>query len=205
MYGRAGTRALRIEARSGDPLPCLLMRVRGRMLKFVAGLLVIAGLLLVVGLMLPTNQHIERSIILRGEGGDVFPLLASLRRWPEWTAWTTNRFPDMTLRFEGPDSGVGAVMMAAGKSSGDGAVRISSADPGAGIAYTLDFNHGAQLFAGAIRYTNTPEGLRVNWTLAAELGRNPLKRWLGLGMESLMGGDMKKGLENLKKEVEARR
>ena len=96
-------------------------------------------------------------------------------------------------------------MIAAGKSSGDGTVKIVQAEPTSGIAYSLDFNHGVQVFAGAIRYTNTPDGLRVTWTLDADLGMNPLKRWAGLGMGSLMGGDMEHGLARLKAQMEEKR
>ena len=176
---------------------------RRRQLKRIAlGLLVLLVLCIGIGFFLPAKQQIERSIIVRGNAGEVFNLVATLKRWPDWTAWTTNRFSDMTLRFEGAESGVGAMMIAAGKSSGDGTVKIVGADPTSGIAYTLDFNHGMQVFAGAIRYTNTPDGLRVMWTLDADLGMNPLKRWAGLGMGSLMGGDMGHGLAKLKVYVE---
>ena len=141
---------------------------------------------------------------MRATPESLFPPIATLKRWPEWTAWNTNRFPDMTMRFEGPATGMGATMIAAGKSSGDGTVIITAADPATGITYTLDFNHGTQIFTGAIRHTNTPNGLRVAWKLEAELGHNPVKRWAGLAMNLLMGGDMEKGLENLKRAVESR-
>jgi hypothetical protein len=173
--------------------------------KLLLGFLALVFLFMVIGFFLPVKQHIERSIIVRGKPEEVFNLVASLKRWPDWTAWTTNRFRDMTLRFEGAESGVGALMIAAGKSSGDGTVKIVEADPTSGIAYTLDFNHGMQVFAGAIRYNNTPDGLRVTWTLDAGLGINPLKRWAGLGMGSLMGGDMERGLAKLKVQVEEKR
>ena len=165
------------------------------------GLLVV---LILAGWRLPSRQRIERSIFLNGKPEDVFALTATLKRWPDWTAWTTNRFPDLTMRFSGPETGVGATMVATGKSSGDGTVKITEADPTNGIDYTLDFNHGMQIFAGAIRCTNTPDGLRVKWTLEADLGANPLKRWGGVAMETLLSGDMEKGLANLKQRIKGR-
>jgi hypothetical protein len=173
-----------------------------RLKKILAGVAMAFVVLVAIGFALPSKQHVERSIVTSGKAEDVFSRIAALRRWPEWTAWTTNRFPDMTMRFEGPDSGVGATMIAAGKSSGDGTVTIKHAEPASGIIYTLDFNHGTQLFIGAVRYNKTAEGLRITWTLDAELGWNPLKRWAGLAMNALMGGDMANGLQNLKQVVE---
>lgn len=162
-------------------------------------------LLILAGWLLPSHRRIERSITLQAKSETVFDMVATLRRWPDWTAWTTNRFPDMMIRFEGPESCVGATMIAAGKSSGDGAVQIIAADPASGISYTLDFNHGLQMFNGAIRYTNLPDGLRVTWTLDADLGASPFKRWAGLAMASLMSGDMEQGLANLKRSAEEKR
>ncbi len=184
-----------------NPAPSRRRWLKRAVLGLVALLLAIIG----IGFFLPARQRVERSIVARGKPEDVFNFVASLKRWPDWTAWTTNRFPDMTVRFEGAESGVGATMIATGKSSGDGTVKIVEADPASGIAYALDFNHGMQVFAGAIRYTNTLDGLRVTWTLDADLGANPLKRWAGLGMGSLMGGDMEHGLERLKVHVEEKR
>ena len=177
------------------------MKLWKKLLLGLVGLIVVLSL---AGWLLPTKQRIVCSTVMRGNAEDVFALTATMKRWPEWTAWTTNRFPDLTLRFAGPDTGVGATMIAAGKSSGDGMVRVTAADPASGIAYTLDFNHGMQVFRGEIHNTNTPDGLRVSWTLEADLGANPLKRWSGLAMESLMRGDMELGLANLKRQVEAR-
>src|SRR5438552_3085827 len=96
--------------------------------KLLLGLLGSIIALLLVGWFLPAKQRIERSIVVRARPEDVFGLIATLKRWPAWTAWITHRFPDLTMRFEGPDTGVGAIMIAAGKSSGDGTVRITSAD-----------------------------------------------------------------------------
>ncbi len=170
--------------------------------KLLFGFVGIVCVLISASWLLPSQRRIERSILTRGKAEDVFGLVATLKRWPEWTAWTTNRFPDLTMRFEGPEIGVGATMVAAGKSSGDGTVTITTADSASGIDYTLDFNHGTQVFAGSIHYSNASDGLRITWTLDADLGANPLKRWGGLAMGALMGGDMEQGLGNLKRRVE---
>ena len=168
------------------------------------GLLMFIVILILAGFLLPRKQRIERHVVIRGSPDHVFNLIASLKRWPEWTVWTPNRFPDMILKFEGPETGVGSVMVAAGKSSGAGTVRIIEAARKNGIAYILDFNHGLQVFTGAIHYNNTPDGLRVTWALDVELGANPLKRWAGLAMGTLMGSDMEHSLEKLKTQVEGR-
>ena len=170
--------------------------------KLLLGLAVCIGLFILVGFLLPTRAHVERSVVMRAKPEAVFPRIASLKRWPEWTAWTTNRFPDMTLRFKGPDSGVGAVMVAAGKSSGDGKVTITRAEVTKGVGYALDFNHGTQIFQGAITFESVGDDLKVVWSYEAELGANPLKRWAALAFDALMGSDLETGLWNLKRRAE---
>jgi hypothetical protein len=108
----------------------------------------------------------------------------------------------MTTRFEGAESGVGAVMIAEGKSSGNGIVKITRAEAGKGVWYELDFEHGTQLFQGAVTFEPVGGALKVMWHLETDLGANPLKRWGGLLLDKLMGGDMATGLANLKQKVE---
>ncbi len=171
--------------------------------KLLLGLTSVLLLLIAVGFVLPNSARVEQSILIQAEAGKVYRRIASLRLWPEWTAWTTNRFPDMQVRFAGTESGVGQVMIAEGKSSGNGTVRIIKADPALGIEYELNFERGTQIFHGSILYEKTTNGLNVVWTLHAPLGANPVKRWIGLAFDRLMSGDMATGLRNLKQQTEA--
>lgn len=171
--------------------------------KLLLGLLTLAVLLVVVGFFLPSRARVERSLNMRATSVAVFPRVATLTRWPEWTAWTTNRFPDMQTKFSGPPSGVGAVMMAEGKSSGNGTVTITRAEPAQGVWYDLDFEHGTQLFHGSITFYSVNDGMKVTWAIETDMGANPFKRWAGLVLDKLMGGDMAAGLTNLKQQVES--
>ena len=171
--------------------------------KLLLGLLALVVLLVVVGCFLPSRARVERSLNMRATPEALFPRIATLTRWPEWTAWTTNRFPDMQTRFSGAASGVGAVMMAEGKSSGSGTVTITRAEPATGIGYDLDFEHGTQLFHGSITFDTTNDGMKVTWAIETDMGANPFKRWAGLVLDKLMGGDMAAGLANLKLQVES--
>ena len=168
-------------------------------------LLALAALLLVltaIGFVLPPCQTVERRITTTATPAQLFPKLATLQRWPDWTAWNTNRFQDMTMRFEGPESGTGSIMHAHGKSSRNGTVTITRAEPREGVWYDLDFENGTQIFHCAITYAPQGNGLAVTWRLEACLGRNPFKRWAGLALGSLMGSDLETGLAQLVKQAE---
>lgn len=163
-------------------------------------LLALCALLLVftaIGFILHQCHFVERRYVTTATPEQLYPQLATLKRWPEWTAWNKHRFPDLTMRFEGSESGAGAIMEARGKSSGNGTVTVTRADPREGILYDLDFENGTQIFHCAITYTPQGNSLAVVWRLEACLGRNPFKQWAGLALGSLMGGDMETGLKQL--------
>lgn len=171
--------------------------------RFLLGLGAFLLLLILVGFLLPARARVERVTSIHTTPDHIYGEIAALKRWPHWSAWTVARFPDMKTRFDGPDSGVGAVMIAEGKSSGDGTVTITRADPTKGVWYELDYEHGTQLFQGTILYEPSSEGLRVSWSLETDIGLNPIKRWAGLFLGNLMGSDMAQGLANLKAKIEA--
>ena len=120
--------------------------------KSFLGLLVAVVLILAIGFLLPSHPVVQRSIVTTASPQSIFPFIASPKRWEKWTAWNTNRFADMRTRFEGPDSGVGAIMIAEGKSSGNGKVTITRAEPERGVWYDLDFEHGMQIFHCSIKF-----------------------------------------------------
>lgn len=167
------------------------------------GVAVLVAVLLLVGLALPRAYHVERSVRIRATPDRVYPLIAAFRRWPDWIAWTTNRYPDMEMRFGETDTGVGAGYSWTGKSSGDGAIRFTRLDPGRAIGYALDFEQGRYLSTGEIRIEPAGGEVTVIWTNEGDLGGNPLSRWFGLFMDSMMGPDFAAGLANLKQRAEA--
>jgi len=171
--------------------------------KIAITILVMVAILLASAFLLPSRPVVQRSIVTTATPQALFPLVASPKRWEQWTAWNTNRFPDMKTRFEGPDSGVGAIMIAEGKSSGNGKVTLTRAEPDKGVWYDLDFEHGLQIFHCSITFT--PEGARqrVTWSLEAEMGPNPVRRWVGPFLDKLMGKDLATGLANIKARSEA--
>jgi Polyketide cyclase / dehydrase and lipid transport len=175
------------------------MKLWKKLLLSTVGLI---ALLVLIGFVLPSSASVTRAQIIRAPVNIIHSQIASLQRWPEWTAWTTNRFPDLVYKFEGPDMGMGARMIASGKTSGDGVVTITRSEPSRGIDYMLDFEHGLQVFHGTIALQQIPNAVKVTWTLKTDVGLNPVKRWASLLMGNLMGGDMEISLAKLKSKLE---
>lgn len=169
-------------------------------------LALLAMVVFVVPFGLPARYNVVRTIDINAEPADIHPAVNTLKEWPKWSAWTTEKYPDMKITYSGPESGVGAIDEFEGESvGGHGKFEITQSDPDEGIEYTLDFDHGTYVSTGAIKYTPAEAGgTTVTWSNGGELGWNPLSRWCGaLGlMDSMMGPDFETGLANLKQLVE---
>jgi hypothetical protein len=161
---------------------------------------VIVVLVMAVGLMLPRRFQVVRDTLIEAPSDQIFPVVARPREWPTWTAWTTERYPDMKVTFSGPEQGVGSNQSWTGKSSGTGTLEITKADPQEGISY--DFLLDGFRSTGGINFFPGPDGTLVAWHAEGDLGFNPINRFCGLLMESMMGPDLEKGLRNLKAKIE---
>jgi len=172
--------------------------------KVILALLLIPIVLVVVSLFLPSTYHVERRVAMNARPTVVFPHINNLKQWPEWTAWTVAKYPDMKMSFAGPEAGVGASYSWEGKSSGRGTLKITGSEPGKSIGYNLDFENGKYVSNGAITLEPAGESVTITWSNEGNLGWNPVSRFFGLFMDKMMGPDFEEGLRNLQKKVEAK-
>ncbi len=161
--------------------------------------LIVVGLALIVffavGFLLPSQVHVQRSLVIHATPAQIQPYISDLKRWSEWTPW--NKEMDATVVYVYADS----EMTWNGEKMGAGTLRITKSEPGIGIWYTIDFNHGSMGSVGRILYQVVPEGTEVVWEDTFELGKNPVNRYFGLLMNSMIGADFDKGLTKLKELV----
>jgi hypothetical protein len=164
-------------------------------------ILVLMGLiaLLAAGAyLLPRHQIVERSILIDASPEAVFPLVNSLKRGAEWSPWM-GRDPAMQVTYEGPDDGVGAKMQWASENPqvGSGRQEIVLSTPNERVETALDFGEmGAAKAWFAL--ASEGEGTRLVWGLDADMGSNPIGRWMGLMMDRWVGADYEAGLANIK-------
>lgn len=163
--------------------------------------LLIPIILVIVSVFLPSHYRVVRSIQISARPEAIFTNINTLKTWPEWTAWTVERFPDMKTSFAGPDSGAGATYTWEGKTSGRGELKLTRSNPDR-IEFDLDFEQGKYVSKGSIAIEPSGGSVKVIWTNEGDLGWNPVSRYFGLFMDKLMGPDFEKGLQNLKERVE---
>jgi hypothetical protein len=172
--------------------------------KVILAVLLLPIVLVVVSLFLPSTYRVERRVTINAKPGAVFPHINTLKLWPEWTAWTTEKYPDMKASLTGPETGMGASYSWEGKSSGRGTLKITRSEPDKSIGYDLDFENGKYVSKGAITLEPVGESVSVTWSNEGDLGWNPVSRFFGLFMDKMMGPDFEEGLRNLQKKVEAK-
>jgi len=173
-----------------------------RVLKKIVFTVLLLPIVVIIGsFFLPPDYHVQRSLLIKATPQTIFPYLNDLRRWPDWTAWNTNREPSLVYMPSSPSSGVGAVQSWTAK-SGSGSIKLTASDPNEGVDYELNFNEGRFISTGQIRFVVKPDGTLVVWRSNGKLGGNPVARYLGLLMDKWMGSDFEIGLQNLRVKAE---
>jgi len=166
------------------------------------GLFVLVTGFVLVAYLLPRNVIVERQVTIAAAPSEIFPLVNSLQRTTEWSPWIV-RDPDMTVTYEGPAAGVGNVMIWTSivDSVGNGRQEIVESVENARVATLLDFGDMGTARAW-IELEETEGGTEITWGLDADMGMNPIGRWMGLTMDRLVGPDYEAGLANLQDLIE---
>lgn len=169
-----------------------------RWLKWILGLvLALAALLVGGGLLLSPQFEVSRSIRINAPADKVYSLVASPRAWKEWSVWN-RRDPAMQITYFGPESGTGAGWSWVSQSEGDGRMTLVQADPPRKVVFELYFPDFGSTSTGTLDFDGQDGVTQVRWTMAGNMGSNPLLRWFALGADRLMGPDFEAGLANLK-------
>lgn len=175
------------------------MRWLLNLVKAVVALLIVLTL---VAWLLPAQRHVERSVEVRATPAQVWPWIAEPRRWSAWSPWLA-RDPKTRLDYEGPVSGAGAGWRWASLSQGNGHMRFTTAEPPQTLGYEMTFEDMGLQARGAFVLTPAADGTKVVWQMDAALGNNPLTRWFGLALDSVVGADFESGLGRLAAQVQS--
>ena len=160
-------------------------------------------LIVAVGFFLPSAFLVQRSIEINAAPKKVYDLVVEPRRWKDWSVWT-RRDPDMRITYSGPPFGMGAKWAWVSKSEGTGSMEFTRVEPDRSVEYLLLFPEFNMRSNGALRMEPAGSGTRVTWTNTGDVGTNPLKHYLAIGMDRMVGPDFEAGLANLKALAESK-
>lgn len=175
-----------------------------RILKWLLGIVaVLAVVVFAGGFLLPRDVTVARSVEINAPAEAIFPHVNSLKATEEWSPWL-DRDPDVVLSYSGPDEGVGAKLAWASEHPqvGTGSQEIEASVVNERVQTALDFGEMG-LAKAEFLLNGSGDVTQVTWTLETDMGANPIGRWMGLMMDSLVGGDYETGLQNLKTLVES--
>lgn len=169
-------------------------------LRTVIGLIIVLAAL---SLLLPRHAHVERSVVMAAAPSAVFAYINDLSQFNKWSPWAQID-PATQYAFTGPTSGVGATMTWQSEHPhvGNGTQEIIESVPDEHVTTRLRFAGEGDATA-TIALAPEPNGTRVTWSFDSDLGLNPLSRYFGLMLDSMIGSNYEQGLATLKSLAEA--
>lgn len=172
----------------------------------VIATLVLALLLLGVGFLLPREASTSREIEIAAPPATVFTALNGFGQFNRWSPWASLD-PGTVYTYSGPGMGVGAKLVWASTDPGvgSGSQEIIAVEPGRSVEMRLQFaGFDSDNFS---RFELEPaaagSATRLRWTYRSDFRNNPVNRYFGLMLDSLVGPDYERGLAQLKTLVES--
>ena len=157
----------------------------------------IALALVIGGFFAPSSFLVSRTTVINAPPKKIYDLVVEPRQWSRWSVWN-QRDPAMKITYKGPPFGMGAKWEWESKSEGSGSMEFTHVEPDRAVEYSLWFPAYNMKSTGALRLEASGEATRITWTNAGDVGGNPLKHYLALMMDGMVGPDFEAGLANLK-------
>ena len=169
--------------------------------RIVLAIVILVVVLAGIGFLLPSTYKVERSTVVQAPAEVVFDQVNDLKKADVWSPWKTD--PTMKITFGDLTAGKGASSSWTSKDMGNGTQTIEESVPNQAITVGLDFG---KMGTAKSHWTFVPEGegIKVTQDITGDQGMNPVKRWMGLMMDKLMGSYFEKGLASLKQASETR-
>ena len=176
-------------------------------MKFLQWALAVVGaialVLVLAGLVLPSGFAVERSIEINAPPRMIYDYVVEPKQWTKWSVWT-RRDPQMRITYSGPPFGMGAKWSWVSKSEGSGSMVLTRVEPDKRVEYALSLADFGVRSTGALALDPAGTRTRVTWTTTGDVGSNPLKHYLAVLMDRLVGPDFEAGLANLKALAESK-
>lgn len=166
----------------------------------VIGLIILIAVLAAVGMLLPKEYKVERSVTIAAPIDLVFDQVNDLKKNEAWTPW---KDPTMTVTYSEPSAGKGASSSWKSKDMGNGTMTIVESVPNSAINIDLDFG-GMGGAKADWTFAQEGENVKVTEIMTGDQGMNPVKRYMGLMMDKMIGPYFEKGLASLKEVSETK-
>jgi uncharacterized protein YndB with AHSA1/START domain len=170
------------------------------------GAVLALALLVILGLAAtkPATFRVERKATIAAPAATVFANLNDFHRWAAWSPWE-KLDPGMKKQYSGSASGAGSVYEWQGnKDVGKGRMTITDSRPNDHVTIHLEF---LEPFPGdnQTTFTVNPSGTssEVSWLMTGPNSFMGKVMSVFADMDTLIGGDFQRGLDNLKQVSES--
>ena len=176
-----------------------------RFFKILLGIVITLAVLFVIGgMLLPSEQHVERSVVVNADPAKVFVLVNDYREFNKWSPWATYDPEGTSYEFSGPTAGIGSKMSWSSEDPnvGSGTQEIVDSQPNTMVKSKLTFEGFDTPSFATFTLEPTDGGTRLTWSFEANLD-SMVGRYMGLMMDKWVGGDYERGLARLKELAES--
>ncbi len=147
------------------------------------------------GFFLPSEIIVENEIVLNKKPEEIYPTLTNLNKWKHWSIWSPNI--DKTMQLEYPSE---TEMTWTATHAGNGSLKITHYVKDSEVQTFLSVQEGKFELPGVIRLQIIDEHqTKVTWNNTIKIGNNPLKRYIGGSVQSVVHRDIDECLKGLKK------
>jgi hypothetical protein len=173
--------------------------------KILIGVAVLIAVFAAVVAIQPNELNISRTETIAAAPRAVFDQVNDLHKWDAWSPWA-KLDPAAKISFEGAPAGTGAVFKWAGNDKvGEGRMTVTDSRPGELVKIRVDF---IKPFEGSntSEFSFKPDGSRtaVTWNMSGRNDNFFMKAvCLVMNMQKTLGGEMEKGLAQMKSVVES--
>ena len=157
----------------------------------------------IVGLIMPKNVAVERSVVINAPAEQVYSFVNDLEKMNEWGPWL-EADPNAKVTFEGTGVGQKSTWASEVEDVGSGSQEITELKDNELVLTKINFTEPRETEAvGSIRLEEVEGGTKVTWGIDMNVGFPGNVFMLFINMDSKVGPDFEKGLNNLKEMVEA--
>jgi len=172
--------------------------------KILIGVAIIVAAFAAFVAVQPDELNIERTTTIAAPARAVFDQVNDLHKWDNWSPWA-KLDPAAKVSFEGAQAGQGAVFKWAGNDKiGEGMMTVTESRPGDLVKIKAEF---FKPFEGSnvseFSFKPNGSGTAVTWSVTGRNDNFFVKAiCLVMNMQKTLGGEMEKGLAQMKSIVE---
>lgn len=155
---------------------------------------------MVLGIFLPATWQVEKAELIYASPSELFLLLNSPEKWPEWTVWNKENQAGIEFEYQGPNGGLGAIQIWTG-SRINGQLTITRSVVDKELQYQFDVDNGKFILLGTIVLDIAEGGytqLAWRFELKEIKNSNPINRYQAYFLQNYFNTTIEESLENLK-------